>query len=86
MPGCVLASPSWEVAGYNYPGNVAQIAEDCELNWTRRATIAMATLLNAASSLLPAAAPAQLSANYVAFARTRPRRGRPRWRRSVSSL
>jgi glucoamylase len=70
VPGCVLASPSWEVAGYNYPGNVAQIAEDYAFNWTRDAAITMATLLNAASSLLPAAASAQLSASYVAFART----------------
>ncbi len=26
--GCVLASPSWSVGGFSYPGNVAPIADD----------------------------------------------------------
>jgi glucoamylase len=69
-PGCVLASPSWEVAGYNYPGNVAQIGEDYAFNWTRDAAITMSTLLSTASTLLPATATAQLFSNYVAFAST----------------
>jgi glucoamylase len=69
-PGCVLASPSWEVAGYNYPGNVAQIGEDYAFNWTRDSAITMATLFSAAPTLLPTAAAAALFNNYVNFAGT----------------
>jgi glucoamylase len=68
--GCVLASPSWSVSGFSYPGNVAPIAEDYFFNWTRDAAITMSVVLSEAPAQIPAAGASQLLANYVAFART----------------
>jgi glucoamylase len=66
--GCVLASPSWSVDGFSYPGNVAPIAEDYFYNWTRDAAITMSAVLSQAPAQIPAAGASELLANYVTFA------------------
>ena len=68
--GCVLASPSWAVGGFSYPGNVAPIAEDYFFNWTRDAAITMSAVLSQAPVQIPAAGASELLANYVMFAST----------------
>jgi glucoamylase len=66
--GCVLASPSWSVGGFSYPGNVAPIAEDYFFNWTRDAAITMSAVLSQAPAQIPLAAVSELLASYVTFA------------------
>ena len=66
--GCVIASPSWSVEGFSYPGNVAPIAEDYFFNWTRDAAITMSAVLSQAPAWIPAAGASELLANYVMFA------------------
>jgi glucoamylase len=66
--GCVLASPSWSVGGFSYPGNVAPIAEDYFFNWTRDAAITMSAVLSQAPAQIPVAGASELLTNYVAFA------------------
>ena len=66
--GCVLASPSWSVDGFSYPGNVAPIAEDYFFNWTRDAAITMSTVLSQAPGQIPVAGASELLAGYVTFA------------------
>lgn len=66
--GCVLASPSWSVGGFSYPGNVAPIAEDYFFNWTRDAAITMSTVLSQAPARIPVAGASELLASYVTFA------------------
>jgi glucoamylase len=73
--GCVLASPSWSVNGFSYPGNVAPIAEDYFFNWTRDAAITMSVVLSQAPARIPAAGASELLASYVAFASTCQRSG-----------
>jgi glucoamylase len=67
-PGCVLASPSWSVGGFCYPGNVAPIAEDYFFNWTRDAAITMSAVLSQAPAQVPVAGASELLASYVMFA------------------
>jgi glucoamylase len=67
-PGCVLASPSWSVGGFSYPGNVAPIAEDYFFNWTRDAAITMSAVLSQAPAQIPVAGASELLASYVTFA------------------
>ena len=67
-PGCVLASPSWSVGGFSYPGNVAPIAEDYAFNWTRDAAVTLSAVLSQAPGQVPAAGASELLASYVAFA------------------
>ncbi len=69
-PGCVLASPSWSVDGFSYPGNVAPISEDYVFNWTRDAAITLSAVLNEAPAQLPSSGASELLANYVNFAHT----------------
>jgi len=66
--GCVLASPSWSVGGFSYPGNVAPIAQDYFFNWTRDAAITMSAVLNQAAAQIPGAGASELLASYVTFA------------------
>ena len=69
-PGCVLASPSWSVDGFSYPGNVAPISEDYVFNWTRDAAITLSAVLDEAPAQLPSSGASELLANYVNFAQT----------------
>ncbi len=69
-PGCILASPSWSVGGYSYPGNVAPIAYDYVFNWTRDAAITVSVVLSQAPAQIPLEAATGILANYVNFAQT----------------
>jgi glucoamylase len=69
-PGCILASPSWSVDGYSYPGNVAPIAYDYAFNWTRDAAITVSVVLSQAPVQIPQEAATGILANYVYFAQT----------------
>ena len=66
--GCVLASPSWSVGGFSYPGNVAPIAEDYFFNWTRDAAITVSAVLSQSPGQIPVAGASELLASYVTFA------------------
>ncbi|MGP0033529.1 MAG: glycoside hydrolase family 15 protein [Solirubrobacteraceae bacterium] len=68
--GCTLASPSWSIGGFSYPGNIAPIAEDYFFNWTRDAAITMSVVLSQAPGQIPAAGASELLENYVTFAST----------------
>jgi glucoamylase len=68
LPGCILASPSWDVGSNFYPGNVATIAEDYVFNWTRDAAITVSTVLDQAPDLVPTEAATGILAGYVNFA------------------
>jgi glucoamylase len=69
-PGCILASPSWSVGGYSYPGNVAPISYDYAFNWTRDAAITVSVVLSQAPVQIPVVAAAGILANYINFAET----------------
>jgi len=69
-PGCILASPSWSVGGYSYPGNVAPISYDYAFNWTRDAAITVSVVLSQAAAQIPLVAATGILANYVNFAET----------------
>jgi len=69
-PGCILASPSWSVGGYSYPGNVAPISYDYAFNWTRDSAITVSVVLSQAAAQIPVVAATGILANYVNFAET----------------
>jgi glucoamylase len=69
-PGCILASPSWSVGGYSYPGNVAPISYDYVFNWTRDAAITVSVVLSQVPAQIPLLAATAILANYVNFAET----------------
>jgi glucoamylase len=69
-PGCILASPSWSVGGYSYPGNVAPISYDYAFNWTRDAAITVSVVLSQAPAQIPLVAATGILANYINFAGT----------------
>ena len=70
MPGCILASPSWFVGGYSYPGNVAPVSYDYVFNWTRDAAVTVSVVLSQAPALIPSAAATAILASYIDFAET----------------